>query len=118
MFGFGEKVTPRQGFIDVCLSMSAIDMFIDPRESKKIVEVLTRYGFSLDEIEKEFDRISKLNTLQAFRNGMKAGGAIKGLDTTMRKNLIQALTEIAEADEKIENAEELLLKSVKSTLGM
>ena len=40
------------------------------------------------------------------------------LDKTMQENLIKALTEIAEADEKIEDVEATFLSNVKMLIGM
>ena len=44
--------------------------------------------------------------------------AITGLDSDMREDLVQAMTEIAISDEYFHDAEKTLLTAVKMTLGM
>lgn len=112
-------INPRNAFIGMCFMMAGADQEFDERELNKIDEVLTRYGFSDEEIDKELNRISKMNsTRQGMRWGAKVMMAILKLDEEMRKNLVQALTNIAEADEYFHDAEKMLLMAVKQTFGM
>jgi len=113
-----KKITPREAFIGICLSMAGVDGFVDPREMIKIDEILTRYGFTDQEVDKVFKTLSKMNPKKAFDWGAKAMSAIIDLDFQMKRNLLIALKEIAEADENIDDMEVTLFRSVEAVLNL
>lgn len=112
-----RKVKPREGFIGICILMMGVDDFVDPRELSTCMEVLARYGFSDAEIKKTANRLKKFSPKNAVEWSGKALESITKLDPEMQKNLVKAMQEIAEADEKIEDIEDTLLSSVKSILS-
>lgn len=116
MFG----VKPRSAFIAICISMVGVDQVIDPREFEKLDEVLQRYGFTEEEVENEINLFAKMSTStkKVTRYMVKCMAAITKLDEEMQKNLIQALTEIAEADEYFHDIEKAIIVSVKSVLAL
>ena len=109
---------PRNAFIGVCFAMMGVDEMIDQRELTKLFEVLDRYGFTEDEIMEEMNNFTSLNMKEGLRYGQKSMAAITGLDSDMREDLVQAMTEIAISDEYFHDAEKTLLTAVKMTLGM
>ena len=116
---FKKKPTPREAFIGLCLGIDGADEFVDPREVEKMIEVFERYGFSDDEVEKIANKFMQFkNPKEAMNWGAKTMASIMDLDSTMRKNLVQALTEIAQADEKIDDLETTIVTSVKAMFGM
>ena len=114
MFG----VKPRSAFIALCMSMVGVDQEVDPRELEKFGEIMEKYGFSEDEVEKEILSFAKFDVKKASRYIAQCMAAITKLDEEMKKNLIQALTEIAEADEYFHDIEKVFIVSVKSILDM
>ena len=111
-------ITPRSGFIGVCFAMMGVDESIDKRELTKLFEVLDRYDFSEAEIITEMGYFTNLDSRDSMRYGQKSMSAITGLDSDMRNNLVQALTEIAISDEYFHDTEKTLLTAVKMTFGM
>ena len=111
-------ITPRSAFIGVCFAMMGVDEMIDQRELTKLFEVLDRYGFTEDEIIKEMGFFTGLSVNESMRYGQKSMVAITGLDSDMRDNLVQALTEIAISDEYFHDTEKTLLTAVKMTFGI
>ena len=111
-------ITPRSGFIGVCFAMIGVDEMIDQRELTKLYEVLDRFGFNEEEIMNEMASFTDLSLSEGMRYGQKSMAAITGLDSEMRDNLVQALTEIAISDEYFHDTEKTLLTAVKMTFGM
>jgi len=111
-------ISPRSAFIGVCFAMMGVDEMIDQRELTKLFEVLDRYGFTEEEIMKEMGYFTNLSLTEGMRYGQKSMAAITGLDSEMRDNLVQALTEIAISDEYFHDTEKTLLTAVKMTFGM
>ncbi|MCH8271766.1 MAG: TerB family tellurite resistance protein [Candidatus Marinimicrobia bacterium] len=111
-------IKPRSAFIGVCFAMMGVDEMIDQRELTKLFEVLDRFGFDEEEIMKEMSNFTDLSLSEAMRYGQKSMAAITGLDSEMRDNLVQALTEIAISDEYFHDAEKTLLSAVKITFGI
>ena len=109
---------PRSAFIGVCFAMMGVDEMIDQRELTKLFEVLDRYGFTADEIMEEMNNFTSLDMKEGLRYGQKSMAAITGLDSDMREDLVQAMTEIAISDEYFHDTEKILLTAVKMTLGM
>ena len=111
-------ISPRSAFIGVCFAMMGVDEMIDQRELTKLFEVLDRFGFTEEEIMKEMGFFTNLSLSEGMRYGQKSMVAITGLDSDMRDNLVQALTEIAISDEYFHDTEKTLLTAVKITFGM
>lgn len=111
-------INPRSAFIGACMVMTAIDQELNVQELKKFYEVLTRYGFTEDEIEREMHSARKRGVIRSGLWGAKITTSITKLDKEMQNNLVQALTEIAEADEYFHDAEKSWLTTVKEILGM
>jgi len=113
MFG----VKPRKAFIAICFAMVGVDQKIDERELDKLEEVLERSGFELSEIDKEIESFNEMDITKIARYMGKCMAAITKLDDTMADNLIQALTEIAKADDYFQDIEKNFVESVKCILG-
>ena len=111
-------IKPRSAFIGVCFAMMGVDEMIDQRELTKLFEVLDRYSFTEEEIMKEMGHFTNLSLNESIRYGQKSMAAITGLDSEMRDNLVQALTEIAISDEYFHDTEKTLLTAVKMTFGI
>ena len=113
MFG----VKPRKAFIAICFAMVGVDQKIDERELDKLEEVLERSGFEMSEVDKEIESLCKMDVSKMVRHMAKCMAAITKLDDTMADNLIQALTEIAKADDYFQDIEKNFVESVKCILG-
>ncbi len=115
MFG----VKPRNAFISICFAMVGVDQEVDQREIDKMYEVLQRYGFLSNEVEKEMKSLFKMSSSisKVMRYVGKCMASITKLDETMANNLIQALTDIAKSDDFFHDKEKDYLESVKLLLG-
>ncbi|GEM_PF-904939 len=112
-----DSITPREAFIYICFNMISADREIDDREVEKLFDIIKRYGFQYDEVKKISDMILELGTNEAFERGMEYVEIAKQLDEEMKKNLIQALLEIGEADGKVEDSELSMLFTVQMAFG-
>ena len=107
-------MTPREGFIVLCYLLACGDRELHPKEIEKIEEVLHRYSFTDDEIEGVIEYLRDIKPKEALELGAQTMVAVCSLDSEMKKNLLEALQEIAEADEKIEPEENAIILSTKS----
>jgi len=112
-----KKITPREAFIYICLNMISADREIDDRETDKLFEILKRYGIKKEELERVITIIRESGRDKAFEDGLKSAKIAKKLDDQMKQNLIHALLEIIEADEKVHDAELDFLERVKLILN-
>jgi len=112
-----KKITPREAFIYICLNMISADREIDDRETDKLFEILKRYGIKKEELERVITIIQESGPDKAFEAGLKSAKIAKKLDDQMKQNLIHALLEIIEADEKVHDAELDFLEQVKMILN-
>jgi uncharacterized tellurite resistance protein B-like protein len=112
-----EKITPREAFIYTCLNMISADREIDDRETEKLFEIIRRYGFKKEELEKVIEVVRESGPQNAFEAGLKSVAIARKLDDQMKQNLLHALLEIIEADEKVQDAELDFLEKVKKILN-
>ena len=111
------EITPREAFIYLCFNMVSADRDIDDREIKKLFEIIQRFGFLDDEIKHVLGIIHELGTTKAFERGIESIKIAKRLDDDMQENLLHALLEISEADQKVVDPELSFYTRVKTALG-
>ena len=111
-----KKITPREAFIYICLNMISADREIDER-TNTLFEILKRYGIKKEELERVITIIRESGPDKAFEAGLKSAKIARKLDDQMKQNLIHALLEIIEADEKVHDAELDFLERVKKILN-
>jgi len=97
--------------------MVSADRNIDDREIKKLFEIIQRCGFLDTEIKHVLDIIHELGTTKAFERGIESIEIAKQLDNDMQENLLHALLEISEADQKVVDPELSFYTRVKTALG-
>jgi uncharacterized tellurite resistance protein B-like protein len=116
MFG----LNPRKAFVGACISMIGVDLKLDEKELEKLFEVLKRYGIAKQEFNEEMDFFAKnsTNVRALLRHGQLIMEALPKLEPTMQKQLIQALTELAQSDGEFHEAEKMYLDFVKQVLGI
>jgi uncharacterized tellurite resistance protein B-like protein len=113
---YDAKITPREAFLYLCLSMISADRDIDNREIEKLFEIVKRYGFKQSEVRKVADYILGLGTDQAFEYGLELVDEVKKLDKEMQNHLLHALLEIVEADQKVSDPELSFYAKIKNAL--
>ncbi len=91
-------MTPREGFVSICLILTKIDGVIHNEEIGRISKIINRYGYRQDEIEEVKGILQKRTDIEAYEIAFDTLDAINRLTDPMKRNLLEALKYIAKCD--------------------
>jgi len=112
-----EIFEPKKAFIGLCIAMAGSDKRIDMQEIAKLKEIMTRYGFSHDDVVQEINDFSNMNIEEALIYGRKCVRTLPHLDNDMSGNLLVSLAEIAFANSIYNETQLRMLELVKERLN-
>lgn len=110
-------MTPRESFISICIVLANIDDSVADEEKVVLNQVFEKFGFSREEVDQVEEKFRNVGKKEAFEFGVQAMMGACMLDQEMRKNLLEAMQQIADADGTLDPEENHMMQVAHRMFG-